>query len=147
MAEEKINATAIIVILIVLITLVAYLFVANNWFPSRSSLDDAEALFEMISGIAHKDFNQVSSNAQQGFTFLGMFIMIFLILFFTMQTSLKHIFNKKVSIFVAFIFTLYGFISNVIYAYMVNLSAYLVGILVFLSLIMVLWGGFKNMTE
>ena len=147
MTEEKINNTIVILALITIFILLAYFAVSNNWFTTRSSFDDAEAFFNVLSGVINKDSSRISTNAQQGVTFIGMFILVFLLLFFGMSTSLKHLFNQKVRIFVAFLVSIYGFTNNLIYSYMVDFVGYIVGIVVFLALILVLWGGFKSMKD
>ena len=149
MAEEnKKTSTIMIVMLITLFILVTYYVVTNNFFTSRSSFEDANSFFEIFEGIVNGNMSQVSYNLNPGLTFMGMFIMLFLILFFGMKVSLGHIINKQGPLVIfAFILSIYGFINNAIYSYIVNGSTYLVAALVFIVLIMILWGTFDHVSK
>ncbi|MGE0792880.1 MAG: hypothetical protein AB7V77_01715 [Candidatus Woesearchaeota archaeon] len=146
MTEENSAKSGWITFIVIVLFIIATSFFTSQSQETRSAFDDTNAFFKIFESAANNDIEGVFDSIEDAVIFLALFILIFSLLYFLFTAHLKHIFkSKRFAFILSAVITIYCFVDNRVYNYIANLSAYAIGFMVFIVVVMILWGSSKTM--
>jgi hypothetical protein len=137
------GATGILVVVVIAFLIGMFYYVPDrgNDFDNLSSLESLDNLFFSFQALASGDTAGFIDYFLAGLPVIALFLIMFGILHYILWGALKPMFKKKrYATILALAISLYAFVDQRIYDYLLNANAFIVGFLVFSVLIIFLWG-------
>ncbi|MCA9478337.1 MAG: hypothetical protein KC535_04270 [Nanoarchaeota archaeon] len=118
-----------------------YTIDARNVFTDHQASEDFNSLVYAFQSLSYGDMSGFIEGLLGSLTLIGLFMVMFALMHFLFITALKPLFpKKKYAMVLSLVMTTYAFVNPRIYNYLINLNAFVVGFVVFLALVIMLWG-------
>ena len=137
------GAKWILIIVVLAFIIGAWYYVPDrgNDFSNVSSLESMDAVFFSFQALATGDMRGFVDFFIEGVPVIALFLIMFGILHYVLWGALKSMFKKKrYATVLALAISIYAFVDQRIYGFLLNLNAFGVGFLVFSLLVVMLWG-------
>jgi len=144
MAEEQ-NSFKFLFVLLLIFLAIAFYYTGGNLTITRSAMEDSSSFFDLFLYLSNGDVNGFLDHLGPAMSFMGLFLIIFVIVYFLFTTVLSSIFrSKRLAFVMSAVITIYSFINPTIYNYLVSLNAFGIAFIVFVIAIMIIWGSSKE---
>lgn len=110
-------------------------------FTQHNALDDLDSLYFSVQSALAGDIYGFFDGLVAGIPIIAIFLVLFSIINFLFTTVMTKIFssNKNVATILSLIVTIYGFVDQRVYNYLISLNAFAIGLLVFFALLIMMW--------
>lgn len=114
---------------------------ASN-FTQHNALDDLDSLYFAVQSALAGNIYGFFDGFVAGIPIIAIFLVLFSIINFLFTNVMTRIFsaNKNVATIMSLIVTIYGFVDQRVYNYLISLNAFAIGLLVFFALLIMMWG-------
>lgn len=120
----------------------AYATAKNQTFTQHYIMEDISGLVYAFQSLVYGDVGGFVDGIFLGLPIIGLFLVMFTILYFLFSVTLAKLFHHRrgVSVTLSLVLTVYAFVNNTIYNYMLSLNAFAVGFIVFCAALIMIWG-------
>ncbi len=123
----------------------SYFFITEQDVTEHQVIEDLDSMVFALSSLQTGDVDGFVEGLVGSIPVLGVFLLVFGIVYFLSSTILGRLFKRKnVVIVFSVVVTVYTFMNQTVYNYIITLHAFTIALLVFFLLLIMLWGFGKD---
>ena len=110
-------------------------------FTEHNAVDDMDSLYFAVQSAFAGDIYCFFDGLIDGIPIIALFLVLFSIIHFLFSTVMTKIFsaNKNIAVVMSLVVTIYGFVDQRVYNYLLSMNAFAIGLLVFFALLIMMW--------
>jgi len=139
--KSKLGPFLFFFILIVFVAGAIFYTSGDTGLLEHNAVTDIDSLIYGFQALANGDIDGFVDGLFGGLLVIALFMVVFAIMHFLFTHALKKVFPRKShATILALVVTIYAFVDQRIYNYMLSLNAFAIGFLVFCAAIIMIWG-------
>ncbi len=139
--KSKLGPFLFFFILIVFVAGAFFYTGGDTGLLEHDAVTDIDSLIYGFQALANGDVDGFIDGLFGGMLVIALFMVVFAIMHFLFSHALKKVFPRKShATILALVVTIYAFVDQRVYNYMLSLNAFAIGFIVFCAAIIMIWG-------
>ena len=147
LAQPSRKSGPLVFVIVLVVFVIGAFNVVQEPTTNRNVIQDLDGIIIALDSFGRGDTEGFVAGLLDAISILGLFIVLFVILYYLFTNVLGNVFNKRLGAVLSIIIIVYTVANQQMYNRIVSLNVFVIGFLVFSALLIMLWGFGEKQTK